>query len=373
MGFAGMSVDVGYLEYHQRQQQSAADAAAVGGAQQLISSGCGSSAAAQTAADNDAASNGFTNGAKNVVVTVNNPPAAGPYAANNCAVSVQVSASSVPTFFTRLFGFNGAESTQAVGLVVNNDSGCLFLLNQSDTLQLNGTNMTAPSCGILANSSLVQTNGGAVDVGSLGYAHSLQDNGTDFSNAAATKMLPVADPCPEIPGCAYLAAHPPAATGCTSFVNLGGNATIQPGCYSSFQNDGGTVTMASGTYVFTGVVQQNGGSLVGSGVTLYVTSTGGPLQLNGSGVTLSAPTTGNYANVLFYQVPSNTTVAQFNGGTTSLSGLVYAPGALGQVNGNGGSYVVLVFADMQFNGSNSLDLGGPVAGHSIIKSVVLGQ
>ena len=81
MGFAGMSVDVSYLEYHQRQQQSAADAAAVGGAQQLIYSGCGSSAAAQTAADNDAASNGFTNGANNVVIAVNNPPAAGPYAA----------------------------------------------------------------------------------------------------------------------------------------------------------------------------------------------------------------------------------------------------------------------------------------------------
>ncbi len=103
MGFAGMSVDVGYLEYHQRQQQSAADAAAVGGAQQLIYSNCANSGAATTAADNDSASNGYTNGANNVTVTVNNPPNSGPYAGNGCAVTVAITATKVPTFFSRLF------------------------------------------------------------------------------------------------------------------------------------------------------------------------------------------------------------------------------------------------------------------------------
>ncbi len=122
MGFAGMSVDVGYLEYHQRQQQSAADAAALGAAQQLVYSGCPNLSAAQTAADSDSASNGFTTGTNNVTVLVNNPPATGPYAGNSCAVSIQVQASKTATFFTRLFGLNGAETTQAVGLLTANNT-----------------------------------------------------------------------------------------------------------------------------------------------------------------------------------------------------------------------------------------------------------
>ena len=80
MGFAGMGVDVGYWQYHQREQQSAADAAALGGAQQLIYSGCGNQAVAQSAAYTDSASNGFTNGANGITITVTNPPASGAYA-----------------------------------------------------------------------------------------------------------------------------------------------------------------------------------------------------------------------------------------------------------------------------------------------------
>ena len=59
LGFSGLAIDVGFLEYHQQQQQSAADAAAVGGAQKLASNSCTSSAGVQSAALADAATNGF--------------------------------------------------------------------------------------------------------------------------------------------------------------------------------------------------------------------------------------------------------------------------------------------------------------------------
>ncbi len=376
MGFAGMGVDVGYWQYHQREQQSATDAAAIGGAQQLIYAGCGNFTSAQTAAKTDSASNGFTDGSNGVTVTVTNPPASGAYAGNTCAVDVQVTSTNTPRFFSRFFA-NGSSTitatTEAVATLVNNANGCMYLLQQNQTLQLNGVHINSPNCGILANSTMVQTNGGTVTIGSFGYAHSLQDNSTNFTKASPQKIQPVADPCAEISGCAYLAANAPPTLTCRTFQNNGQSQTVQPGCYSSFQLNGGTVTMAPGQYTFTGTVQDNGATVIGNGVSMYVTNTGGPVQFNGANDTFSAPTMGSNAGVLLYQSPNNTNVVQFNGGSVSMSGLVYAPNALGQVNGNDGGYLVLVFGSMQFNGSSTYSLGGPVLGSSLIKNAVLAQ
>lgn len=375
MGFAGVGVDIGYWQYQQHEQQSATDAAALGAAQQLIYAGCGNASAAQTAAYTDSASNGFTNGTNGITVTVTNPPSSGPYAGNTCAVDVKTQATNVPRFFTRFVSklSNISETTEAVATLVNDSNGCIFLLQQNLNLQLNGTNINSPNCGITANSSLVQTNGGTITVGAFGYAHSLQDNSTSFTKASPQKIQPVADPCPEIPGCAYLAANAPPMSTCTQFQNNGANKSVTPGCYSLFQLSGGTVTMSPGQYIFTGPVQDNGATVIGNGVSMYVTSTGGPVQFNGASDTFSPPTSGNDAGVLLYQSPSNNSVVQFNGGSVSMSGLVYAPTALGQVNGNDGSYLVLVFGDMQFNGSSTIDLGGPVLGSSLIRNAVLAQ
>ncbi len=114
---------------------------------------------------------------------------------------------------------------------------------------------------------------------------------------------------------------------------------------------------------------------MGSGVTLYVTATASPVQLGGNSVNLSAPTTGSYANVLYYQEKSNAAAAEFISTNTSVTGLVYAPAAVGQVNANISSYVVLVFANMNFDGTSceGWNLAGPTAGNSIIQTAVLGN
>ena len=128
MGFAGISVDVGYLEYRQQAQQSATDAAAIGGAQQLAHNNCANPSGAVTAALADASTNGFTNGSNNVAISATSPPASGPFSGNACAVSVQITTSNVATYFSRLFGYpNGmAESTQAVGTVsAANNGACI--------------------------------------------------------------------------------------------------------------------------------------------------------------------------------------------------------------------------------------------------------
>jgi len=89
MGFAGIAVDVAYLEYRQQTQQTATDAAAAGGAEALLHAGCPNSTAANNAALANASNNGYPNGG-NILVTPNNPPASGPFASNPCAVSVTI-------------------------------------------------------------------------------------------------------------------------------------------------------------------------------------------------------------------------------------------------------------------------------------------
>ncbi len=135
--------------------------------------------------------------------------------------------------------------------------------------------------------------------------------------------------------------------------------------------------MHPGQYEFTGPITQSGNqaSLSGSGVTLYVSPAASTIALGGNNVTLSAPTTGTYANVLYYQDPGNSTNVQFTSTNTSVTGLVYAPAALGQVNANISKYVVLVFANMDFDGTScgGWQLTGPTAGNSIIQTAVLGS
>jgi hypothetical protein len=380
MLFAGLAVDAGYWSYQQRQQQNATDAAALGGAQTLLANGCSNQTAANAAGQYDAVANGYTNGSGGVTVTIRNPAAVGPYTGQSCAVSAVIKNSNVSRFFSTILGLGPVipETTQAVASLVSNANGCIYLESPTQTFQLNGVNIQAPNCGILANSSTVQTNGGTVNVAGFGYAQTLQDNSTNFSEASPSKIPSFVDPCPEITGCAYLAANPQTQSSCSSVQLNGGSQTIgstngSVNCYTQIQVNGGTLTMNPGVYIIKGLFQQNGGAIAGTGVTLYVTSSGGPIQVNGGVTQIHPPSTGNFANVLIYQVPGNTQLLQLNGGNNSLAGLIYAPSAFGQVNGTGGQYAVMVFADMQFNGTTTADYGGPTTGNSIIRNAVLAQ
>lgn len=352
MGFAGLAIDVTYLEYWQQQQQTATDAAAIGGAQQLARANCSNASTAVSAAGIDAQYNGFGN-AGNVSVSAVSPPSSGPYANNDCAISVKITTQHVTNFFSRLFGYpqGMAESTQAVAASTSRGPGCIYLLSTTISQNFNGSNISAPQCGILINdtANFNNANVGALYIGYAGGAPN--ENGADFPQATPAPMLAVSDPCPEIAGCAYLAANPPSTNSCTQFNGHGYSGALQQGCYSDLNLNGATVTL-SGTYVLSGSSNFNGATITGSGVTLYVPAIGTPPNFNKTTVSLSPPTSGNYTGVLYYQVPSNTASANFNGTSNSYSGLLYSPTATSvNFNGANGSYVVLVFGAANLNGS----------------------
>jgi hypothetical protein len=366
-----LAVDVAYLEYWQQEQQLATDAAAIGGAQQLGHGDCSNASAAETAAVLDANLDGFPNSGKTSVTAVS-PPSSGPYASNVCAISVQVSTTGVSTFLARLFGYAQGmkESTQAVAVSMATGNGCIYLLSSTIDQNFNGANINT-QCGILINDT-ANFNGVTISAPYIGYAGTAPNlNGANFTKATPAPMLLVADPCPEIPGCAYLAANPPSTSSCISYNGNGYNGALQQGCYSYLNLNGANVTM-TGTYVLSGTSNFNGAHITGTGVTIYIPASGTPPNFNGANATLSPPTSGNQIGVLYYQVPANTGSANFNGSSNQYSGLIYAPDAPSvNFNGANGGYVVLVFGGINFNGSSAQDFATPPPGQSLVMDAVM--
>ena len=133
--------------------------------------------------------------------------------------------------------------------------------------------------------------------------------------------------------------------------------------------------MWPGLYIINGNFNDNGVTLQGSGVTIYTTSSGTGPNFDNQTVTLAPPTPpSNYANVLYYQVPSNSTGINFNGPAVNMSGLIYSPATTSaNFNSNGGSYAVLVFGSMNFNNNSAYDLASPPPGQALVQQAVLAQ
>ncbi len=301
---------------------------------------------------------------------MDNPPKVtdGPYKNVNCAVSVMVNVQKNATWFLNFLGFAGMPiTTQAVALLEQNNPGCIFLLTPGASSNFSNSTTVAPNCAMLINGTANMT-GANIAAQEIGYAGAAPTGGT-FPDAQPTPMLPVADPCPEIAGCAYLAANPPLTGGCSS----GGtytNATLAPGCYQNLSLVG-VNTLTAGTYVVTNSLSLKGATVTGNGVTIYMTAGASP-DFTGATLNLSAPANGNTAGVLLYRDPAQTSNVSFNKCTCTLGGLVYFPTTQVTYGNVGGSYAVLVFGSANFSSSVGTFNGAPANG-SLIDNVVLVQ
>jgi hypothetical protein len=128
------------------------------------------------------------------------------------------------------------------------------------------------------------------------------------------------------------------------------NVILMPGIYY----------MDAGGFNFTGQ-----GSLTGNGVMIYNypgngNSNGIDISANAT-VNLSAPTSGIYAGLLFFQDRTSSVPASISGsGSSSLTGTFYFPAALLTVSGNGaftngGSQYISYDLNIQGNGSVNID------------------
>ena len=372
MGFLAFAADVGLLLVARRAVQSAADSAAIAGASQVnyvAVDGMTVAAAANAAA----ALNGLTNGSNGVAITVNNAPLSGPHVGNTSYVEVIIQRN-VPTFFMRIFGRNAVTVSGRAVAGFGGSQGCIFALGATgtDITLVGGATLSVPGCQIFDDSSDIQAmslSGGstitAKSVGIVGGYYEQSPN--SITPNPITGLIPVSDPL------AYL--QDPPISGCAATKNLSGNSAhyLTPGCYNGIALvGGGDLNLSPGLYVVNGNLTLNGsGNVNGTDVTFFIN---GQTKISSGVLKLSAPTTGQYNSILFYQSRSDTQGVALTGSSGSeMHGIVYAPAAPLTYNGSSNAklYSSFVAQTVTFVGSTSFNNYALINGSSPLATAEL--
>jgi len=251
-------------------------------------------------------------------------------------------------------------SARAVG-ALGSSQNCIYALAGSGTTisMSNNAKLTATGCGVVddsSSSSAISVVGSAsltaASVGVVGGA--VTNNNGSISPAAISGTVPSSDPL------AYLSPPPYTASSCgsdplTHYGNGGSSYSVGPGstysttqggntvCYTSLTLgvNADTVTVNPGIYVITGALTfASGATLGGTGVTFYLVGSGSVNIGNNASLTFTAPTTGTYDGILFFQDRADTNAASIQGGaSSSLTGILYFPAAALSI-GNGSSSTI---------------------------------
>lgn len=367
--FAGFAVDVGQEWSVRRNMQTAADAAAIAGAV-AVRLGNPVTAPAQAVAK----TNGFTDSSidpsSTATVTVNNPPLAGAFAGNASYVEVIVSQPQ-PTYFLQALGYTTMPVSARSTASSVNGPACLYALDPSasSAASFGGSSTTTLSCGAIvdsSSSSALTSNGGgtltASDIGVVG----------GFSCSGCTPT-PVSGVAPARDPLAYLQA--PTVGGC-DYHNLDNKPSncvkngvasycFSPGVYcGGIKIDGNiNVFFSPGVYILEGGMKDTANvNISGTGVMFYNSNVSyGAIDLSGANtVNLSAPTSGPYAGILFFQdrsVPLGSSGSKITGGTGStFDGSIYFSTTSVTYSGNSssGGYTIIVADTVSVSGSSTL-------------------
>ena len=433
LGFLALAVDVGQLRYEQRNLQRAADAAALASTLELsFCNGTPACATMQTAAKSALSENGMT--AVNIVTNCTTPPVTGlTLSVNNGPCSQGTSdpnygkASTVeiflsepyPSLFASVLGVKTVPLAARAEASVTGGSSCIFALDPSGSgaLTVQGFATITSPCGIVVESSSSSAIScsffGAITASQINVAGGVSNflcvtTPTPKTGVAVPSPAdPLAYlPAPAIPACGTTTSSPFHGAPSAVTINLGTNATFYPDgayCGGITIQYGGGAAFQPGTYVLTstngGMARNPGGltlnlstSVTGTGVTFYNYGPSGGItflspSLLLSGVQLTAPTTGTYAGILFFQPSNNTTGATLLGSAlfnTVLEGAYYFPKAKVTFAFNGPvNYNILVAYDIVFefltfgatsvtstfsNNYGSLATGSPISGGGAVIS-----
>jgi Flp pilus assembly protein TadG len=393
---AGFAIDTVQMSLTRRVLQRAADSAALAGAyginQNPSSTGTTRTGYATAAVTRDLAINSDLTLYGTPVVQ--SAPATGPYAGNNDAVRVQISAQRSLSFFSF---FNSAPvtlTTEATAMLVRDGEFCLLALEDGTDpgVTASGNAEINIGCGISTNSrsTTAITAGGSSSVTATpimavgGVPASTHFNGSTLVPYAAVQS----DPFANLPT--------PAPTNCVAPPDIGPQATIDIGPSTPGWNatDGsiclngldvkGNLNFPSGATVYI-----NGGELsfgsqahvtqgLNTGVTFILTSTNATsdpssvatLNMNGGAdLDINAPTSGPYSGVAFYEdrrAPIGRTI-RYNGNSSStINGAMYFPRSYFSYLGNASTAatcIQLIARRLEFSGSGSIQNSCPSSGN----------
>lgn len=396
-GALAIGVETGELYRVKRQMQTASDDAALAGAIDRMAGATTSTIAAD--ARYEAQRNGFTNGSGSINVTVNAPPTSGPNVSTPGAVEVIITKTQNLAFASMLASLMGgtstghtvtarsvaaqttATSTQTTTSTetTTNSVGCLVALtpNNEQGISISSFNNYTGDCAIMSNGAATGTGANAsISISSFNNfnlsgpggviwtrgslsASSYNSMSPAPSAAKTNQSTSIVDPY------AGLGAPNPGTCSYTNFAApAGADLTLTAGTYCGglIVSNKSNVYFTAGTYYIA-----NGDLLIrsdnnvscsnctgGAGVTFVLTQTsgnnadiGGVSITSQNTVTLSAPSSGAYKGVLFYQ-DSRATVGTMNStskiftlsslNNATLSGAIYFPNNainIGSINNTG--------------------------------------
>ena len=309
VGFIGLGIDVGVWYSNKRDLQSAADSAAVSAA--LTYSAHHNAASARQLAEGDAVRNGFNS--VTGVATVNIPPATGPNVASADATEV-ILVEPQTLFFSSLFiGEPVNIRTRAVASAkVLPGNHCIVALDPSmdGAVEFSGTAEGAIDCGVASNSvsdsSVLIAGSATLTADPVDSAGDILVQGSATLNTQTPPKLggTVPDPYEDL-------TVPTSPAGCTfnNFSTSANNTTLSPGryCNGIRLTNAANTTFAPGIYIIDrGEFRTTGNSSMrGTGVTFILTGSGTNYAnvdfAGGTDVRFTAPTSGTYAGILFYQ------------------------------------------------------------------------
>jgi Flp pilus assembly protein TadG len=367
-GFAGLGIDATMWMTHKRYTQSMADEASMAGAfLALANSG---NTAVQTAATQEATRNGLNpgTGVGQDVIAINSPPLTGAHIGKAGFVEVTVTRNA-PLYFSNILNINSVKVvSRAVAGGVNLGNSCILALNNTkdQAVYFSGSTVVTIGCGVTSNSSSSQSiyiNGNAALTADPAQAYGDIYLGGSASLITNSPVEPYAQRLPDPYSTLTIPTTP---AGCTfNSASIGNNAALTPGRYCGDLTLKGNVTMAPGTYIIdSGSIASNGNTnIVGTGVTIILTASNpaniGNIKFTGNvSSTLSAPTTGPYAGILFYQDP-NALIGGSNSflGNNSMvyTGAIYFPKQQVTFSGNGSvtSHCLQVVGDSVYFSGNS--------------------
>ena len=199
-----------------------------------------------------------------------------------------------------------------------------------------------------------------VSGGACVTAQSINITGSGSVRCASPNPLvrvpPVADPFADL--------QAPPMTGCTytNPVSISGRKTaLSPGIYCGgiVLSGGANVTFNPGLYRIKNGLTISASAASGKGVTFYIDSGKTTISGGSSVVQFSAPTSGPWEGILFFQNRTNVSKATFSGGgSLKLEGVLYFPSALMEYSGgtaNGTNYTVIVSRTLKFTGPSALN------------------
>jgi hypothetical protein len=363
IGVVAITLDGGRMLDERRRVQAAADAAALAGGADLYAHywtnhGQDPQHTAKTAAENAAAANGIPASA----VTVNIPPLNGTFAGQAGYVEVSIH-NELQATFGRIFTSQdltvagrsvASGQPMKIGLILLQPNGADAFLNKA----LAFTVVNTP---LIVNS----TDAAAYDEPNFGVTiASRYDITGGYSNTGGALMLgrirtgvrPTPDPLAFLP--VPSTAGVPVQKAAPLTVNSLLPTILQPGIYQGGIHITGLsiVVMQPGVYIMQGGGFQVDGTatVTGVGVMIYNTTSTtyptGPISVTSAGrVALSAPLSGTYQGINFFQDRTlNTPITMSGVGLAVITGVVYAPLAPVSLSGLavvgldvlGGAYVV---------------------------------